>query len=111
MSGARRNEFANPDVPVTDETNTFKKAYQTVGKPPVTDNINDQYYRDPPHVNNSEVPTTNRKSRGAKEGAREETDPKQEGVLGDEASSKLQKSTMLEQMTNESSVHPNNPAQ
>ena len=35
----------------TDEEQTFKKAHQTVDRPPVTDhNINDEYYRHPPHV-------------------------------------------------------------
>ena len=48
MSGnIRRNDG---DVTITDESLAFKKPYQTVGRPPVVDNINDQYLRDPPQV-------------------------------------------------------------
>lgn len=35
----------------TDSTQSFKKEYQVVGRPSVTDHdINDEYMRDPPHV-------------------------------------------------------------
>ena len=52
MSGnIRRNDLrGDGDVTVTDESLAFKKPYQTVGRPPVVDNINDQYVRDPPQV-------------------------------------------------------------
>lgn len=50
MSNIERNDL-RPTAEVTDETLAFKKPYQTVGRPPVTqENINDQYMRDPPHV-------------------------------------------------------------
>ena len=35
---------------VEDEARTFKKPFQTIGRPEVTENLNDQYVRDPPHV-------------------------------------------------------------
>lgn len=35
---------------VEDEQRVFKKTEQVIGRPPVTDNINDQYMRDPPNV-------------------------------------------------------------
>ena len=53
-------------------------------------------------------PNTDRSTIGAKEGAREETDPQQEGVLGDPGVGKPLKQSVLEEMTTEGSVHPNN---
>lgn len=50
MSSARRHDLAEEGRPVTDEDRKFQKPFQTVDKPPVTDNLNDQYYRDPPKV-------------------------------------------------------------
>lgn len=52
MSQTRRsNVRADNDIPVLDDSRVFKKAYQTVGRPPVTErNINDEYLRHPPNV-------------------------------------------------------------
>lgn len=50
-------------------------------------------------------PTTDRKTRGLKEGAREETDPKVEGVLGEEATSKVTKEAAIGELLNENSLH------
>ncbi|KAL7280104.1 hypothetical protein PYCCODRAFT_1456266 [Trametes coccinea BRFM310] len=109
MSSIRRNDLADR-ANVTDESNTFKKPYQTVDRPPVTErDIHEQYMQDPPH-NMPIEPSTDRKARGLKEGAKEETDPKQDGVLGDEPVGKVQKSTALEDLTTESSIHPGNPS-
>ncbi|KAI8994219.1 hypothetical protein BD414DRAFT_481791 [Trametes punicea] len=109
MSSIRRHDLADR-ANLTDEATTFKKSYQTVDRPPVTErDIHEQYMQDPPHNMPSE-PNTDRKARGLKEGAQEETDPKQDGVLGDEAVGKVQKSTALETLATESSVHPGNPS-
>ncbi|KAH8104733.1 hypothetical protein BXZ70DRAFT_922154 [Cristinia sonorae] len=105
MSSARRNDLAEQGRPITDDTEVFKKPFQTVDKPAVTsDNINDQYYRDPP--NNQPIgSTTGRTSWGPKEGAFEEIDPKQEGVLGDQAIGKQTKETALAETVSENTVH------
>lgn len=44
-----------------------------------------------------------------KEGAREETDPKEDGILGDQATGKELKQSVLGSFAMESSVHPGNP--
>ncbi|EKM51752.1 uncharacterized protein PHACADRAFT_262073 [Phanerochaete carnosa HHB-10118-sp] len=47
----QRNELrGDSGVTVTDSSQTFKKPYQTVGRPAVVENLNDQYVRDPPQV-------------------------------------------------------------
>ncbi|RDX53557.1 hypothetical protein OH76DRAFT_1469993 [Lentinus brumalis] len=95
---------------VTDESRTFKKAYQTVDRPSVTErDIHEEYMRDPPH-NQPTTPNTDRKTPGKKEGAQEETDPKQDGVLGDVNIGKPSRTTALEELATESSVHPGNPS-
>lgn len=50
-------------------------------------------------------PFTERSTRGAKEGAFEDLDPKQEGVLGDETIGKQTKEAVLGEMVNENTVH------
>ncbi|KAH9841798.1 uncharacterized protein C8Q71DRAFT_854151 [Rhodofomes roseus] len=101
-----RNDFTEGH---TTDDQKFKKQYQTVGRPPVTDhNINDEYIRDPP--NNLNIPgetSTLRKAPGLKEGAQEVTDPKQDGVLGDEPMSRIQKEVALGDLASENTVHPN----
>jgi len=104
----RRAEDDDRNV-VTNETQTFKKPYQEVNRPAVTDHdINDEYMRDPPNnlARDDSVPTTDRKTRGLKEGAQEETDPKQEGVLGDEPTGRIKKDAVLGSVVNENSQHP-----
>lgn len=49
--------------------------------------------------------STGRWAKGLKEGAYEETDPKQEGVLGDEPFGRLKKEATIGEMVQESSVH------
>lgn len=47
----RFNEVGDVAQRTTTDDQKFKKQYQTVGRPPVTDhNINDEYVRDPPNV-------------------------------------------------------------
>ncbi|KAI0330482.1 hypothetical protein GY45DRAFT_745654 [Cubamyces sp. BRFM 1775] len=108
MSGIRGNDLANREK--TDEAATFKKAFQTVDRPPVTErDIHEQYMQDPPH-NMTPEPSTDRKTLGLKEGAREETDPKQDGILGDQSTGKILHQDALEDLTTGSSVHPGNPS-
>ncbi|EPQ54592.1 hypothetical protein GLOTRDRAFT_43526 [Gloeophyllum trabeum ATCC 11539] len=77
-----------------DESKTFKKAFQEVGRPATTDhNINDEYMRDPPN-NTGDAPTTDRKTRGAKEGAYG-IEPTQEGVLGDPGKGRPKKDELM----------------
>ncbi|TFK91847.1 hypothetical protein K466DRAFT_573398 [Polyporus arcularius HHB13444] len=86
---------------VTDESRTFKKAYQTVDRPSVTErDIHEEYMRDPPH-NVPSTPNTDRKTAGKKEGAQQETDYKQDAPS---------RTTALEELATESSVHPGNPS-
>ncbi|TFY57056.1 hypothetical protein EVJ58_g7258 [Rhodofomes roseus] len=120
-----RNDFTEGH---TTDDQKFKKQYQTVGRPPVTDhNINDEYIRDPPNVSGltfrsrlhakystcllePEHPWRDvdvRKAPGLKEGAQEVTDPKQDGVLGDEPMSRIQKEVALGDLASENTVHPN----
>ena len=50
MSGIRRHDLTDR-ANVTDEAQTFKKPYQTVDRPPVTDHdINEEYLNDAPQV-------------------------------------------------------------
>ncbi|KAH9949874.1 hypothetical protein B0H21DRAFT_72328 [Amylocystis lapponica] len=84
----------------------FKKQYQVVGRPEVAErDIHEDYVKNPPN-NQPTEPMTDRRARGLKEGAREELDPKQEGVLGDEPIGKIAKQAELESMTQENAVHP-----
>ncbi|TCD70886.1 hypothetical protein EIP91_001194 [Steccherinum ochraceum] len=92
-------------APVTDDSQAFKKASQTVERPPVIDNINDQYFRDPPNnLSLPTEPTTDRSTWGAKEGPFEELDPKQKGVLGDETTGKQTKEAALGEAVTENSL-------
>ncbi|KAI0662152.1 hypothetical protein C8Q70DRAFT_629805 [Cubamyces menziesii] len=107
MTSIRGNDLANREK--TDEAATFKKAFQTVDRPPVTErDIHEQYMRDPPR-NITPEPSADRKTLGLKEGAREETDPKQDGVLGNQPTGKMLQQDALEDLTTGSSVHPGNP--
>ena len=50
MSSTRRYDTVDR-ASLTDESQTFKKAHQTVDRPPVTErDIHEQYMQDPPHV-------------------------------------------------------------
>lgn len=51
MSQVRRNDLRpDSDVTLTDD-NQFKKSFQTVGKPPVTErDMHEDFMRDPPNV-------------------------------------------------------------
>ncbi|CCM04131.1 uncharacterized protein FIBRA_06292 [Fibroporia radiculosa] len=89
-----------------DEEQMSKKGYQVVDRPPVTDHdIHDEYLKHPPNNQPTEL-MTNRGTRGQKEGGRDELDPKREGVLGDEPTSRITMETALEETTTEHSVHP-----
>ena len=114
----------------TSDAQKFKKEFQTVGRPPVTDhNINDQYMRE--HSASSVRPVTvyprapavdehsvaqNIETAGArtakpgqKEGAYYDEEQKEQGVIGDEP---LGRRKPFEQIdAEETSVHPNNPVQ
>ncbi|KAI0754713.1 hypothetical protein C8Q80DRAFT_382778 [Daedaleopsis nitida] len=108
MSTARRHDLVG-HANVTDEEQTYKKAFQTVGRPAVTErDIHEDYMNDPPN-NQPFEPNTDRNARGLKEGAMEETDPKQDGVLGNAGTGKLLKQDALEDIVTGSSVHPGNP--
>ncbi|EJF63511.1 hypothetical protein DICSQDRAFT_55428 [Dichomitus squalens LYAD-421 SS1] len=108
MSSTRRHDLAD-NANKTDESQTFKKPFQTVGRPPVTErDIHEQYMQDPPQ-NVPYEPTTDRSTIGTKEGAREQADPQQQGVLGHPGVGKALKQDVLEEMTTEGSVHPHNP--
>ena len=128
MSTARRHDLVG-HANVTDEEQTYKKPFQTAGRPAVTGHdMHEDYIRDPPNVSVScrnraqcvahVVPlqnqpfelTSDRHTRGAKEGAQEETDPKQDGVLGNQDIGKQLKQNVLEEFTTESSVHSGNPS-
>lgn len=103
MSSTRRHDLAEEGRPVTDDSRAFKKSFRTVDVPPVTDNINDQYFRDPP--NNVEQPARGRATQSVKEGTFEDADRKLEGVLGDQAIGKQTKEAALGEMVNENTVH------
>ncbi|KAI0667749.1 hypothetical protein C8Q78DRAFT_981669 [Trametes maxima] len=108
MSNIRRNDLTDR-ANVTDASSTFKKPFQIVGRPPVTErDIHEEYLQDPPD-NQFYASITERNPRGLKEGAREETELKQEGVLGDQPVGKIEKESALETLTTQSSVHPGNP--
>ncbi|THH28266.1 hypothetical protein EUX98_g5922 [Antrodiella citrinella] len=104
MSSTGRTDLAESRQPITNNSRTFKKSFQTVDTPPVTDNINDQYFHDPP--NNLAQPTT-RGTGGQwpQGGVYEDADPKREGVLGDEPLGKQTKEAVLGEMVNENTVH------
>ncbi|KAI0763590.1 hypothetical protein BD413DRAFT_483709 [Trametes elegans] len=110
-SHLRRHDLAERSAnSKTDEAHTFKKAHQTVDRPQVTErDIHEEYIQDPPR-NAPFEPNTDRQTRGLKEGAREETDPKQDGVLGNQPTGKELKQSALESFTTESSIHPGNPS-
>ncbi|EMD40081.1 hypothetical protein CERSUDRAFT_122173 [Gelatoporia subvermispora B] len=85
----------------------FKKEYQVVDRPAVTDHdINDEYFRNPPN-NEPTEPITSRKAPGLKEGAREETDLKVDGVLGDQPTSRILPDVARSNVVQENSVHSN----
>ncbi|KAI0631918.1 hypothetical protein C8Q77DRAFT_882219 [Trametes polyzona] len=110
MSSTRRHDLADRAA-ATDESQTFKKPFQTVDRPPVTErDIHEQYIQDPPHNEGLSHVAVDHRGRGLKEGAQEETDPKQDGVLGDQPVGKELKQSALETLTTESSVHPHNPS-
>ncbi|KZT09271.1 uncharacterized protein LAESUDRAFT_723003 [Laetiporus sulphureus 93-53] len=76
----------------------FKKQYQVVDRPPVTDHdINEEYLRDPPNNEPAET-TTDYKARGLKRGARK-VNTKQEDV-------RITKESALGTTANESSIYP-----
>ena len=51
MSQARRHDLrGGSDITVTDDAGVFKNSEQVIGRPPVVDNINDEYARHPPNV-------------------------------------------------------------
>ncbi|KAI0770139.1 hypothetical protein C8Q74DRAFT_875742 [Fomes fomentarius] len=107
MSTARRHDLVG-HANTTDESQTFKKPFQTVDRPPVTGHdIHEDYMRDPPN-NQPYEPNTDRLS--AKEGAGEEMYPTQDGVLGNQEIGKQLKQDALEDLTTQSSVHPGNPS-
>ena len=130
MSSARRHDLAEEGRTITDDTRVFKKPFQTVDRPQVTDhNINDEYMRNPPQVlyissykekdcakstlaqnlpiETEKAPTQpTRGVRGAKEGAYGDIDPKEDGVLGDLPVGKRTKESALEEIVTEASVHP-----
>ncbi|KAF7795605.1 hypothetical protein EIP86_006769 [Pleurotus ostreatoroseus] len=109
MSQVRRSDLrADSDATVTDADNTFKKSFQTVGRPPVTDtNINDEYLRHPPN-NQPLEPMTDRKPPGKKEGAYDLEDTQDTtGILGEEVTGRYKKEAALEELVNEDTLHPN----
>jgi hypothetical protein len=98
---ASLNQERTRDNFITDESRTFKKPTQTVGRPETTDHdINDEYMRNPPQValsaptaycpvhdhSSQNLPTnvdaSQRREPGVKEGAYEEV-PGQEGQFED----------------------------
>ncbi|RQM08461.1 hypothetical protein DH86_00000482 [Scytalidium sp. 3C] len=84
-----------------------KSSHEVLGKPPVVQDLNDQYIRNPPH-NEPSDPSQPRKPPGKKSGAYED-DPNQipqEEVLGDEAGGRAKPFDEMRDVTNESSVHP-----
>lgn len=126
MSSARRQDLVEEGRPATSDPRAFKKDLQTEEKPltPLTSgNINDQYFRDPPNVRpflntyyaraqanlrkqNQPIGTsTGRSDWTVEEGAVEDLDPKQEGVLGDQDIGKQTKEAALGEIVNDSTVH------
>ncbi|PSR76746.1 hypothetical protein PHLCEN_2v8231 [Hermanssonia centrifuga] len=110
------SKFSNTEIreknindPITDETNKFKKPYQTVGRPPVTANIHDEYMRNPPN-NHPVSPATDRRHPSVKEGAYEWETPRVEqdqGYAGVEQTGKYTKDLALAESVQENSVHGN----
>ncbi|KZT23456.1 hypothetical protein NEOLEDRAFT_1069568 [Neolentinus lepideus HHB14362 ss-1] len=80
----------------TDESMTFKKATQEINRPATTDhNINDEYMRDPPNnLASGDVPTTDRTSRGQKEGAYD-VNPDPQGVIGEPGKGRPKKDEIM----------------
>lgn len=130
MSQVRRNDLRpDSDVTPTDD-NQFKKSFQTVGKPPVTErDMHEDFMRDPPNVRNilalvvscdTELspapqnkpfePSSERNPPGKKEGgwAFDEDTTEEEKVLGDEVRGKQTKEAALQAQTEEDSIHSNN---
>ncbi|KAH9851701.1 hypothetical protein C2E23DRAFT_732357 [Lenzites betulinus] len=109
MSSTRRHDLAERAT-MNDESATFKKAFQTVGRPAVTErDFHEEYIQDPPRNDQLEFVAIDNRTRGLKEGARaEETDLKQDGVLGNQPVGKESKESVLESVTTTSSVHPGN---
>ncbi|KAI0338977.1 hypothetical protein BDW22DRAFT_1487346 [Trametopsis cervina] len=111
MSQLRRNDLSTQsEATYTDDTGKFKKPFQTVGRPEVTDHdINDEYMRNPP--NNQPIePSTDRKNPGAKEGTWEVDDsaPVEDGVLGEPGIGRSKKEQLLRETIEENSLHANN---
>ncbi|KAJ8595240.1 hypothetical protein M405DRAFT_857470 [Rhizopogon salebrosus TDB-379] len=87
-----------------DEELTFKKPFQTVGRPPTTDhNIHEDYLKHPPHNTPSPNATTPGKP-GKKERAYE-LKPKQAEVLGNAETGRLPQADIEGDILNRSSVH------
>ncbi|TRM66671.1 hypothetical protein BD626DRAFT_483434 [Schizophyllum amplum] len=87
---------------------TFKKATQEVGRPPVTDHdMHEDLVRDPP--NNQPSQFTNSKARGKKEGV-QEVEPQQMGVTGHEGVGRPKHMDVEGEMVQEGSIHPRNPS-
>ncbi|PCH39936.1 hypothetical protein WOLCODRAFT_149987 [Wolfiporia cocos MD-104 SS10] len=102
-----RNDYSDVRSNATDDQK-FKKAYQVVDRPQATGrDIHEDYLRSPPRNQPPEYGDTSvSRHPGIKEGAREPVDPKRDGVLGDEAASKVTKQSELEAVTTQNSVHP-----
>ncbi|KAK7054527.1 hypothetical protein VNI00_003725 [Paramarasmius palmivorus] len=87
----------------------FKKVYQTVDRPPVTDhNINDEYMRNPPKNIDTEIDvhTLEPISHFTKvpKNADESTG---RGILGDEGRGRAKQSQVEGEIVNENTVHRN----
>lgn len=129
MSQVRRHDLGTgSDATVTDNTNTFKKDFQTIGRPQVTESdMHEEYMRNPPNAsslpyameqgltysaqNQPYEPNNDRKHPGIKEGAWQYDPELQPGqkVLGDEGIGRVKKGQALQEQTEEGSVHPHNP--
>ncbi|PIL22774.1 hypothetical protein GSI_15468 [Ganoderma sinense ZZ0214-1] len=110
----------------TDEALTFKKPYQIVNRPAVTEHdMHEQYLKHPPHPqilisgtfrmqNESSETATNLHSWDSpvEERARKarEAESLREDILGSPGRGKPLKETIMEEMATEDSVHPQNPA-
>jgi len=88
-----------PKVQQTDEA--FKKTESVIGRPEVTDNINDEYYRNPPHNLNPGM--SDRNSVNLKEG--NVTEPLETGAPPDAELGRAKKETELAEIVQENSVH------
>ncbi|ESK82599.1 hypothetical protein Moror_3654 [Moniliophthora roreri MCA 2997] len=88
----------------------FKKVYQEVNRPAVTDhNINDEYMRNPPH----NLDTLDDNTHTAKPTNQYTEVPKKEdesmgrGILGDEGRGRAKHDVVEGEMVNENTVHRN----